>query len=302
MPKGVGVRVPLSAPTQLNGWVFCYVYFSYFWFFRIHLAPKPMPFTNPFFLLVFAFLVVVNIMFLRGIWRLFYFPKDVARAMDRFYKQYSPYYSKLDDKQRVRFVKRAYSFTKGVRIVGRMGAKATQPIKLLVVAAMVQITFGYQKYFLKDFKTVFVYPDSFRNPHSGAMHDGEVHPRGLISFSLKKLLSGFDNPNDAINLGLHEMAHALMHSIVKKDAFGQQQRHAMESVMSIAKVEMEKINSGKPHIFRSYAGANASEFFAVAVEHFFEKPKSLQSEMPALYSILCELLNQNPALNLFVVD
>jgi Mlc titration factor MtfA (ptsG expression regulator) len=261
-----------------------------------------MPFTDPFYLLAIALFVGANILFLRSIWRLFYFPKADARAMDRFYRQHSLYYSKLDDRLKKRFLQRAYSFTKSLKIVGRMGAEVTLPVKLMVVAAIVQITFGFQQYFLKKFRTVFVYPDSFRNPHTGNVHDGEVHPGGLISFSLKKLLKGFDDPYDAVNLGLHEMAHALMHTILTSNSSMVNLKAVLNDVLAIAKVEMEKINSGGVHIFRSYAGANASEFFAVAVEHFFENPKNLQSELPDLYSKLAVLLNQDPVHNNYCIQ
>ena len=36
------------------------------------------------------------------------------------------------------------------------------------------------------------------------------------------------------------------------------------------------------------------EFFAVAVEHFFEAPAEFQKELPDIYNHLCVLLNQNP--------
>jgi len=261
-----------------------------------------MPTIDPFYLLAIAFFVGVNFLFVRGVWRLTYFPKAEARAMDRFYRQHSLYYSKLDDRQKKRFLQRAYSFTKSLKIVGRMGVEVTQSIKLMVVAAMVQITFGFQRYFLKKFRTVFVYPDSFRNPHTGNLHDGEVHPAGLISFSLKKLLKGFDDPYDAVNLGLHEMVHALMHTILTSTRYHGSLKATLDDILSIARMEMEKINAGEPHIFRSYAGANTSEFFAVAVEHFFENPKGLQSELPGLYSKLAVLLNQDPVHNNYCIQ
>jgi len=54
------------------------------------------------------------------------------------------------------------------------------------------------------------------------------------------------------------------------------------------------IEAGSHPFFRAYASTNEQEFFAVAVENFFERPQDFQQEFPKLYSILVLLLKQNP--------
>ena len=44
-----------------------------------------------------------------------------------------------------------------------------------------------------------------------------------------------------------------------------------------------------------YGATNHQEFLAEAIVTFFEKPRSLRSEEPALYSQLSELLALDPA-------
>jgi Mlc titration factor MtfA (ptsG expression regulator) len=46
--------------------------------------------------------------------------------------------------------------------------------------------------------------------------------------------------------------------------------------------------------FREYACTNTHEFFAVAVEIFFERPEGFKNEFPDLYNVLVRLLNQDP--------
>jgi hypothetical protein len=46
------------------------------------------------------------------------------------------------------------------------------------------------------------------------------------------------------------------------------------------------VKSGEENFLRKYAGTNEAEFFAVASEVFFEKPKQLRREMPDLYGIM----------------
>jgi len=50
-----------------------------------------------------------------------------------------------------------------------------------------------------------------------------------------------------------------------------------------------------PHADRSLRRDQSAEFFAVATETFFEKPRQLQSKHPELYLQLQQFYSQNPA-------
>ena len=41
--------------------------------------------------------------------------------------------------------------------------------------------------------------------------------------------------------------------------------------------------------------SNEAEFFAVAVENFFERPRKLAKSDPELYTMLCDYFGQDPA-------
>ncbi|HZJ74900.1 MAG TPA: zinc-dependent peptidase [Perlabentimonas sp.] len=256
-----------------------------------------MPVNEPLFILMVIFILSVTFLMVRGIYRLSYISKAEARRVHSFYSSHSTYYNKLNKKLQQRFLQRAFSLTQSLKIVGR-GTRVNHSVKYMVVAALVQVTFGLNSYFLKSFRTIFVYPSSYRHPHTGNMHDGEVHPDGLICLSIPQLVKGFNNPTDVLNLGLHEMAHAFMHSILSKKN-SNTLVGALNEVLAISEVEVGKIKEGQPHIFRSYAGESVSEFFAVAIEHFFENSQGLQSSLPLLYTKLTVLLNQDPARNVF---
>ena len=45
---------------------------------------------------------------------------------------------------------------------------------------------------------------------------------------------------------------------------------------------------GSADLLRDYATTNEAEFFAVATEVFFEKPRAMAREAPALYGLLRE--------------
>jgi len=58
---------------------------------------------------------------------------------------------------------------------------------------------------------------------------------------------------------------------------------------------MAAIKAGKPSLLRAYAATNQEEFFAVAVEYFFERSIEFREQLPELYSVMSGLLDQDPA-------
>jgi Mlc titration factor MtfA (ptsG expression regulator) len=56
-----------------------------------------------------------------------------------------------------------------------------------------------------------------------------------------------------------------------------------------------KTASGVPSLLDSYGATNEAEFFAVATEHFFDRPKSLREQLPELYDVLAGFYRQDPA-------
>ncbi len=57
----------------------------------------------------------------------------------------------------------------------------------------------------------------------------------------------------------------------------------------------QSIDAGAKTVMDPYGGTNPVEFFAVATECFFEKPKQLLKHHPALYAALKQFYRQHPA-------
>tara|TARA_Y100000817_G_C16806006_1_gene521946 strand:- start:752 stop:1255 length:504 start_codon:yes stop_codon:yes gene_type:complete len=103
--------------------------------------------------------------------------------------------------------------------------------------------------------------------------------------------------DEGLNLGLHEMAHALqLENIIMNDEFDFMDSGTIKVWQNLAIQEIERIKSGEATFFREYAATNHAEFFAVAVENFFERPKEFSTHNYALYKTLTELLQQDPLL------
>jgi len=170
-------------------------------------------------------------------------------------------------------------------------------MKVLISASAIQLTFGFPKVHLSFFRYILVFPETFYSKANNQLHKGEVNPRAkTIALSWKDFVEGYLK-SDGRNLGLHEMAHALRlenqvknheHDFLNKGALQEWEEHATRT--------MQEINSGEETFFRKYGGVDNEEFFAVAVENFFERPLEFNQKHPLTYRTLCRLLRQDPVL------
>jgi Mlc titration factor MtfA (ptsG expression regulator) len=64
-------------------------------------------------------------------------------------------------------------------------------------------------------------------------------------------------------------------------------------------VEFEELRAAEeadaPTVLDTYGAENPSEFFAVATETFFERPRALKEKHPELYGELQRFFRQDPA-------
>lgn len=205
------------------------------------------------------------------------------------------YYTLLNEIERKKFLKRVNKFIRRTKFYGRKGFEITDDVKLLISASAVQLTFGFYNFKFSIFRTILVYPDEYKNAFTGNYHKGELNPKGLIVYSWRHFLEGYYDNDDNINLGLHEMAHALFYTLLKTNDLDYDLDNYLSNYVKLSANEIRKIRNGEIHFFRKYAGQNLQEFFAVSVEHFFESPSAFKAQLPRLYKYLSILLNQDPA-------
>lgn len=189
---------------------------------------------------------------------------------------------------------------RGKTYYGKEGLEITDEMRILVAATAVQITFGFKFFQLPRFSKILIYPTQYYSKQTKKHHKGEVYPMGRwIRLSWDNFLHGFGDPHDGINLGLHEMTHAMSlenrirtngaHSYINPKAFAQWK--------PLALAEMERIKRQEKSIFRDYASVNLEEFLAVSVEVFFEQTEAFLAYHPALYTATKLVLNQDPLSN-----
>lgn len=204
------------------------------------------------------------------------------------------YYQRLSSEDKLMFERRVIKFIRMKRFEPRGELKEISPeMKTLIAASAIQITFGFPSLYFRQFDTILLYPDVYHSPITGNYHRGEVNTRGFIVLSWPHFLSGYHIDNDGRNLGLHEMSHALkIADSVPDEEYDFLDSVLMRSFIALARVEMQLINEGHQSFFRDYASTNDHEFFAVAVENFFERPEEFKRSHPDLFKLLAQLLNQ----------
>ena len=221
--------------------------------------------------------------------------RRLQHVMPRLLHQYSPYYQSLNYKEQKRFQKRIIRFISLKRFYRFDKSEATDEMKILIASAAVQMTFGYPKMFeFEVFDKIAVSDKEYVSQQTKNVHEGEANPgKSLLAFSWKRFMEGVKNPYDCINLGLHEFAHALFLCNFSGYLTPDFKEMIHKWHAEVAKIAQEP---AAHNFFRHYAFENKMEFFAVAMEYFFENPKAFHSHFPQLYEVMCRLLNQNPLL------
>jgi Mlc titration factor MtfA (ptsG expression regulator) len=210
-------------------------------------------------------------------------------------EKYLAFYRRLNPGEKKTFEKRVQKFINQKQFIARGMDRITDEMKALIAGAAIQLTFGYPSIYFAHFTRILVYPDNYYSEISRRYHKGEVNMGGLIVLSWKNFVEGFIDETDGRNLGLHEMAHALrLENAIRNEEYGFLDDEILMAWTDLCYREIERMNSGTSDFFRAYATANSQEFFAVAVENFFERPTDFRDWHPRLYDTLAQMLNQDP--------
>ena len=117
------------------------------------------------------------------------------------------------------------------------------------------------------------------------------HRLGAVVLAWDAAKRGAVNPSDGRNLVLHEFAHQLDFEDYATDgapALATRAEYlAWARVMSSEfKALRAAEEAGTPTVLDTYGATNPAEFFAVATETFFERPRALRARHPELYAEL----------------
>jgi MtfA peptidase len=191
------------------------------------------------------------------------------------------------------------------------GLEMTDEIRLTVAAQACLLLVGLDvddPYPSLD--VVRVYPQGYRAPtkvSDGLVvveqldhRLGESSGRGYVVLSWRDVLRGSREPADGANVVLHEFAHQLdAQSGAANGApvLGASEHYGpwAQALGQAYEQLIHDVAAQRPTAIDPYGATNPAEFFAVAVEAFFERPSRLHREHPELYGVLATYFRQDPA-------
>ena len=220
----------------------------------------------------------------------------------RFLEREVSFYRGLSDSDRQVFEQRVQLFLATTDIVA-YGVEVTDDDRLLVAASAIIPVWAFPSWHYFNLKRVILLPGAFNNefatgqPDSliqGMVGTGPMHERMVLS--KPALHYGFANDRDKRNVGIHEFAHLIDMADGDVDGFPERLKSYPFSIpwFELARRKIKAIESLDTNI-NTYGATNHQEFFAVASEYFFERPKMLKRKHPELYQALEDFYQQDRA-------
>lgn len=215
-------------------------------------------------------------------------------------KQRVPFFAKLDESLRERFVADLRVFVAEKYWISAGGMEITDEVKIVIAAAAVRLSLHLNLDVYDRLTEIVVYPSHYRHKDDDeSVVFGEAHSWGTVVLSWDAVVSGLANPEDGHDTATHEFAHVL--DRVDGAFDGAPQLRAREHYRAWAEVmthHYDRLRDGKAaerKVLRRYGGTNEAEFFAVATESFFEKPDQMKKRTPELYDEMKRFYGFDPA-------
>ena len=191
------------------------------------------------------------------------------------------------------------------------GLELTDDIRVTIAAQACLLLLHRQTDYYPNLHSILVYPSGYteeseRYVGGGLWEEGPQDRLGHTSHELRALVLAWDavrrgasDPDDGDNLVLHEFAHQLDFENRAADGTPDLRTHA--EYLAWARVMGAEFNAlraaeaqGQPTFLDGYGATNPTEFFAVATEAFFERPRALRTLHPELYRELQSFFQQDP--------
>ncbi len=210
------------------------------------------------------------------------------------------FYNSLSAEEKLKFEYKIQEFLLNCRITGvNIDVDLTE--RLLVAASAIIPVFAFPQWKYTNIDEVLLYPGNFNEQFQMSTPDSNIlgmvgsgYMEGKMILSKPALLHGFSNESDKKNTAVHEFVHLIDKMDGNIDGVPS---ILLEKQYAIPWIDLISKKIGEIYEDRSdinpYGGTNKAEFFAVASEYFFEKPKQFAQTHPELYALMTEVFNQD---------
>lgn len=220
----------------------------------------------------------------------------------------------LDEAERQQLEDLVQVFIEEKTFVGCGGLELDDEIRVTIAANACILLLGLDHDVYHEVDSILVYPTTVRPPErtealfglsvgvvqSGPAILGQAHLRGPVILVWDAVTHGSRDPKNGHNVVFHEFAHKLDMLDSEIDGTpplrGTAQYERWSKACGDVYFDLQKqVSRGKRTFLDGYGATNEAEFFAVATEFFFEKPTQLKTRHRALYDVLREYYQQDPA-------
>ena len=210
------------------------------------------------------------------------------------------FYNSLSNDEKKRFEYKIQEFLLNCKITG-IKTKIDLTDKILVASSAVIPIFEFDNWKYASLHEVLIYPTMFNKEFELEGADrrvlgmvGSGNMEGIMILSQQALKHGFKNESDKKNTAIHEFVHLIDKTGGPIDGIPSalmEKQYAIPWIDFINK-KIDEIYEGDSDI-NPYGGTNRAEFFSVASEYFFERPKLLEKKHPDLYKQLEKVFKQD---------
>jgi len=229
--------------------------------------------------------------------------------------EFLPFWTQLGalDRQRLSGLARIFEESKNWEGCG--GLVMSEEIKSVVAAQACRLILRLQRGDppgepFPRVRSILLHPSGFHSVHEIRAADGsmgaraswnlgEAWPDGTVVLAWDSAYQGGREPGDGHNLVIHEFAHQL--DLLDGEADGllwhedpadaARWREVVKQAFARLRARLEH---GGAAVLDPYGASDPAEFFAVASENFFERPRPLRAEYPELYAALAGYYRQDP--------
>ena len=218
-----------------------------------------------------------------------------------------PLARKLSQEQRGSLFSAMQIFLARKKFEGCGGLQITDEIRVTVAAQACMLLLGRETTVYPRLKTILIYPHTYRSGQKGLFGGdngsstrlGESWGYGVVVLAWDSVLGGARNMEDGQNVTFHEFAHQLDQEDGAADGAPILEHRSAYSIWGRVfrreyKQLVDKTRRGRKTVMDRYGATNPAEFFAVATETFFEKPRQLKRRHPELYEELQSYYHVDP--------
>lgn len=214
-------------------------------------------------------------------------------------------YAWLDDAERARLHDLVQVFIAEKNWEGCGGLELDDEMRVTIAGTGCVMLLGRDHELFREVESILVYPSAVMTRDMGrSMFDpggrvveestpvhGLAVKGGAVVLAWDSALAGARDARDGRNLVIHELAHKIDFVDGEIDGTPELETRAERRAWAAAfapafLAHKERAARGKKSVLDDYAITNEAEYFAVASECFFEKPKALAKQLPDVYQSL----------------